>query len=360
MSSLRKPWLSPAKGQVGVRDAAPGHRFEEPLALHGRADHVVQPLEQQEGHADPVAVVDRRALPVAVGHLVERPDQRLQVLRLEVVGLAAGPGPAEEVEDRVDDRAAGVGVGGGEGGRAGPAARAAAADGEPVRVGGAFGDQPFGDGRAVLDVDHAPLLAQPVAVGAAVAGGAAVVDLGDADAARGEVGDLQVEHHGGAAGGAAVHPHHVRGGAVHGGGRVARRVDVGVHLAPAGPGEGAVHGVGDVGGVDGVVVGAADDAGAAGRGVEFDDLVRGAGARRRRRSTRLPVTASAGFHSVHGPGRVGDLAGGGVEHAEPGGADAVQDGDQAVVQRVEPAVPDLPQRARELLLAAGTGRPPRR
>ena len=49
-------------------------------------------------------------------------------------------------------------------------------------VGGALVGQRPGDGRAVLDVDDAPLPAQPVAVLAAVAGGAAVVDLGDADA----------------------------------------------------------------------------------------------------------------------------------------------------------------------------------
>lgn len=154
---------------------------QEPLALDGRADHVVQALEEQERHAEAVGVGGGRALRVACGHLGERPDQALQVLRLEVVGLPRAP--AGEVQDGVLDRAAGVDIGRGERGGRGPAAGAAAPDGEPVAVGGALVREGQGDSGAVLDIHHAPLLAQPLAVGAAVSGGTAVVHLGDTDAA---------------------------------------------------------------------------------------------------------------------------------------------------------------------------------
>jgi len=55
------------EGEIGVRYAAPGDLGEEPVALHGRADHIVQALEQQERRGDPVSAVQRGALAVAVG-----------------------------------------------------------------------------------------------------------------------------------------------------------------------------------------------------------------------------------------------------------------------------------------------------
>ena len=78
-------------------------------------------------------------------------------------------------------------------GQRGPAARRAAADAEPVAVRLArLGQRQRGRHR-VLHVHHAPLAAQPLAVGPAVAGRPAVVDVDDADAAAGEEGLLQVE-----------------------------------------------------------------------------------------------------------------------------------------------------------------------
>ena len=131
---------SPPGGSRGPRPRRRGRRAARrgpPTAARNRS-HCAggqitssRPWSSRNGAVIRSAWCSGRALAVAVGHLGERPDQRLQVLRLEVVGLAGGP--AGQVEDRVADRAAGVDVGGGERGGRGPAARAAAADGEPGR-----------------------------------------------------------------------------------------------------------------------------------------------------------------------------------------------------------------------------------
>src|SRR5690606_5241617 len=292
----------------------------------------------------------RRAFLVAGGDLRAGADQALQVVGLEVVGAAGAP--AGEVEHRVEDRAAGVDVGGGQGDGRGPAAGAAAAQGEPVAVGGALGGEGQRDGGAVLHVDHAPLLTEPVAVRAPVSGGAAVVDLGDADAARGEVGDLQVQDERHPAGRAAVRADDIGRQPVAGRGAagVVRGVDAGVDLAAVGAGEGAAQGLGVVGRVHDVVVLGADDAGPAGAGVQLHDLG-GAARTARHGDDAFAVGGEEGRVLRPGAGRVDDLAGLGVEDAERRGAPAVQDGDEAVVERGEPAPSRPPQRAAELLLA---------
>src|SRR5215470_8374622 len=53
----------------------------------------------------------------------------------------------------------------------------------------------------VSPVRQAPVVHQPFPVGPAVPGGPAVVHLGDADAAAGEIADLEVVHHRHVAGG---------------------------------------------------------------------------------------------------------------------------------------------------------------
>ncbi|KPC69121.1 hypothetical protein ADL26_19300, partial [Thermoactinomyces vulgaris] len=105
-----------------------------------------------------------------------------------------------------------------------------------------------------------------------------VVDLGDAEAAGGEVGDVEVEDERGVAGGPAVRPHHEGRELVprHGVVGVVGRVDVRVDLPALGAGERADLRFGVVGGVDRVAVLRADHPGVAGGGVQLDDLVRAA------------------------------------------------------------------------------------
>ncbi len=74
----------------------------------------------------------------------------------------------------------------------------------------AVGREPFRCRDAVLDIDDPPHLAQRLAVGPAVTGRAAVVDVQDADAAAGEVSLLQVERSRRLRGRSAVHEQDVR------------------------------------------------------------------------------------------------------------------------------------------------------
>ena len=127
-------------------------------------------------------MVDRRARAVDGGGLRPGPDQAVEVAALELVGVArqrlevadpvvAGAGPEQVVEGQRAER--------------GVAAGAAAGDGETARVGPALGDQEARGVHAVQDVDLAPAPLEALAVGAPVAGAAAVVDVAHRKAARG-------------------------------------------------------------------------------------------------------------------------------------------------------------------------------
>src|SRR5918996_1519580 len=108
------------------------------------------------------------------------------------------------------DHRAGQAVGEGEDAQGGVAAGAAAADGQPVRVGQAPRGQVAGGGHAVVDVDHSPLAVESLPVGAAVAGGAAVVDVDDCEPAAGEELEADVQAAGDGRGGPAVAGHDQR------------------------------------------------------------------------------------------------------------------------------------------------------
>jgi hypothetical protein len=84
-----------------------------------------------------------------------------------------------QVADAVVGRAGGEDVVERERGQRRVAAGAAAPDGEPGRVDVAALDQESGAGDAVVDVVDAPGAVERLAVGAAVAGAAAVVDVQD-------------------------------------------------------------------------------------------------------------------------------------------------------------------------------------
>src|SRR3954452_11022287 len=122
-----------------------------------------------------------------------RSDQRVQVVRLEVVWPSRGE--SKEIQNGTVKRGTGVQMAivcRNRQGR-GETARADASDRPSPRGGRALGDQLLCDHGTVLDVHHAPLLAQSLAVGASESRRATVVDLRHGDASRGEVGDFRVE-----------------------------------------------------------------------------------------------------------------------------------------------------------------------
>ena len=191
------------------------------------------PCSSRIGQVSGVHVPDGRALRVDGLIARQRPDETVQVMRLEVVrglGEAAQVGDAEVGRRRAEDLAR-PDRAGGDGGQRSPAAGRAAADGEPGRVRVLGLRHPLRGGDRVLHVHNAPLTAQPLAVLAAVAGRAAVVHVDDADATAGEVRLVQVEHAGHLPGRTAVHPHDVGRALVVGAARfrVGRRVQLRVH-----------------------------------------------------------------------------------------------------------------------------------
>ncbi len=112
--------------------------------------------------------------------------------------------------DAVVGHAAREDVGGGERRQHRPPSGRATLDRETVGVGQARVGE-AADGRdGVLDVDDAPLSAQPITVLAPEAAGPAVVDVDDADAPAGEVGVHQMHRGRDMRGGATVHERDVR------------------------------------------------------------------------------------------------------------------------------------------------------
>src|SRR5581483_10609519 len=110
-----------------------------------------------------------------------RPDQAVEVARLELVGVGGqrlGVGHAEVTgahREVVSER---------QRAQRGVPAGTAASDGELVPVDQALGRQMAGGVDAVVDVDAPPRPLQSLAVLAAVAGTAAVVDIDYGEASR--------------------------------------------------------------------------------------------------------------------------------------------------------------------------------
>jgi hypothetical protein len=105
-------------------------------------------------------------------------DQPVEVARLELVSVACH---GLQVADAVMGGAGGEDVVEGERREGGVAAGAAAADREPSRVDIAARDEELSARDAVVDIVDAPSVTEGLAVGAAVAGAATVVDVEDSE-----------------------------------------------------------------------------------------------------------------------------------------------------------------------------------
>ena len=166
-----------------MRQAVARQGRHDALRLRGRHDLVVGTLHDEDGAGDAVGVPVRRPLSVAFGLLRVGTHEDVHVARFELVrDLREGLQVAEPVErgtGREDVPEA-------ERRQGRVAAGAATPDGQPPSVSQALLREPERRVRAVVDIDDAPLLAELVAEGPAVAGGAAVVDVDDREAAAGE------------------------------------------------------------------------------------------------------------------------------------------------------------------------------
>ena len=204
---------------------------------------------------------------------------------------------------------------------------------------------------ASRDVDDAPLAAQPVAVLAAVARGAAVVDVDDADAPAGEERLLQREDGKRVRRRAAVHVNEerrelARRSRHHG---TSGRVDDGVHHASVRAAgklyRPRVRQVGRVGSGDWLSFHQLD---LPGRG-DAQHAPRGARAARHRGDRRAGDRELAAGGPVAGQLDAGQFAGDRVEHAEVELAEAVQHREPSVAQQLERPPAELPERPGEFL-----------
>jgi len=136
---------------------------------------------------------NRRAFLVEVALLRVGPDQPIQVARLELVGILrhcfqiANPKVACASLENVAE---------GERAERGVTARAAAANGQPILVNRAPLHKVARAVHTVVHVHDAPLSLQPLTIGPAVAGAAAVVHVEDGDPPAGPILDRQVERAG--------------------------------------------------------------------------------------------------------------------------------------------------------------------
>ena len=208
------------------------------LGLIRRHDAVLGALKEDHRAVDAVGMVDGRApFDVLCRH------QAIDVARLELVRVAC---QCPEVADAV---VAGAGA---EGGGEGKSREGCVAAGAAAANGGAGGiDAPVcrevtQAGDAIVHVHHPPAAFEALAIGTAVAGAAAVVDVGHGPAPRGVVLGAPREVRGGAAGGPAVSDDQQRRALARHSlqAAVARRMEPGMAVAERG-GEGDVLSDGD-------------------------------------------------------------------------------------------------------------------
>ena len=195
------------EGHVGHRQPLLPHRRGHHLGLIRRHHLVVQALQQDERAVQLVHGVNRRPRAIGGLHGGIRPHEPIHVARLELVGVArqhfeiadavvAGAGLERVVERQRRERRV--------------AAGAAAARDEPRGVRLPRRHQVRGRIHGIAHVHDAPLAVQPLAIGAAIAGAAAVVHVDHGEAAGRPELHFWVEHRVGGAGRTAVAQHEQR------------------------------------------------------------------------------------------------------------------------------------------------------
>src|SRR5262249_3319815 len=139
---------------------------------------------------EPIRVIERRALAIARFLLWIRSDQPVEIARLELMGVARERGdvahavmaspPLKEVAEG-QPRQGRVGAG------------TAAADDASLAVDPPLRCEEPRAGDAIVDVDHAPIQPQTVAVGAAESSASAVIHVEHRNAAAGPILNAQIE-----------------------------------------------------------------------------------------------------------------------------------------------------------------------
>ena len=176
--------------EIADRIALAPQRLDHGFCLVRRHDGVLITLEEDHRLRQPIRVIERRAL--AIAGFLQRigSDQPVEIARLEFVGVARERG---DVAHAVIASPTLKEVAEGQRRQSRVATGAAAADDASLAVDPSLrGEEPRA-GDAIVDVDHAPVQLQTIAVGAAESGAAAVVHVEHRNAAASPVLNAQVE-----------------------------------------------------------------------------------------------------------------------------------------------------------------------
>src|SRR5947207_5125971 len=194
---LAKPVLLAFERHVREGQLLLPARGHEHLGLVGRHDLVLETLEQDARRAQPVGEVDRRARAVHVSALRIRADQRVAVVRLELMRLLH---EQLEVGDPVVARARVVEVALGQRQQHGETSRRPSGDGDAIGVDESLLHEMARCVDAVVDVDDAPVAVEALPVPAHVTRRAAVVHIDQGETAARPVLVLERIRRAGAAG----------------------------------------------------------------------------------------------------------------------------------------------------------------
>src|SRR5207302_11377090 len=181
------------EGEAGDGQARAADGVNGQLRLAGRDALVRQALEDDQGAVEVVDVRQGGALDVEVLRLRPGADQRVEVARLELVGVL------DEGDQVAEPEMVGAGpevVARGQRGQGRVAPGAATRDGDAAGVGQALRDEVAGDVDAVVDIDHTPGAVEAAPVLGPIPGRAAVVHVDDPPAAAGPELGQEVEHRG--------------------------------------------------------------------------------------------------------------------------------------------------------------------
>src|SRR5215472_5011436 len=160
--------------EIANRIALAPQRLNHAFCLVRRHDGVLLPLEEDHRLREPISMIKRRALAIARFLLRIWSDQPVEIARLELMGVARERG---DVAHAVMASPALKEVAEGQRRQGRVAAGAAAADDASLAVDLPSRCEELRAGDAIVDVDHAPIQLQTVAVGAAESGASAVVHV---------------------------------------------------------------------------------------------------------------------------------------------------------------------------------------
>src|SRR5580700_8732081 len=179
-----EPVLLPVKPQIETRDPAPAKRIYHLLSLLRRDDPVLGALEKGDRRRDQPRAVDRGTGHIEVPALRIRPDQAIEIARLEFVGIFC---QRLQIADAVVACSGLEFLAKRQRGKRRVAARAGTADRPALRIDPSCCRKVVRTIHAISDINDAPVPLQPKPVFAAIAGAAAVIDVEHGEAAAGPI-----------------------------------------------------------------------------------------------------------------------------------------------------------------------------